>query len=105
MRKIIHYISQHSNRKLTVAEIAQFAGFDRSYLSSKFRDEMGIPLSAFITQIKLEEAASLLHFSNQTIAEISEYLGFSNQSHFQASFKKYFGVTPRLYRLKETEEM
>ena len=55
---------------------------------------MNVTIGAYIMQCKLEEAKSMLTYSNKSIAEISSYLGFSSQSYFQNVFKKYFGTTP-----------
>jgi AraC-like DNA-binding protein len=49
---------------------------------------------------KLEEAKSLLKFTDKSISEISEYLCFSTQSYFQNVFKKKYGMTPKKYREK-----
>ncbi|MDY2838738.1 MAG: AraC family transcriptional regulator, partial [Bilifractor sp.] len=45
---------------------------------------------------------SLLHYTDKTISEISEYLCFSTQSYFQNVFRKKYGCTPREYRKSAT---
>ena len=47
---------------------------------------------------KLEEAKSLLTYSDKSLIEISNYLCFSSQSYFQNVFKKKYGMTPKQYR-------
>lgn len=47
---------------------------------------------------KLEEAKSLLTYSDKSLGEISSYLSFSSQSYFQNVFKKKYGITPLQYR-------
>ena len=51
---------------------------------------------------KLEEARSLLIYTDKTISEISEYLCFSTQSYFQNVFKKQYGMTPMQFRKNQT---
>ena len=46
----------------------------------------------------LEEAKSLLTYSDKTLSEISNYLCFSSQAYFQTVFKKKYGLTPKQYR-------
>ena len=48
----------------------------------------------------LEEAKSLLRYSDKTLSEISSYLCFSSQSYFQNVFKRKYGITPKQYREK-----
>ncbi len=96
--KAIQYISNHVNKDISVEEIADYLGMERSTLSKKFKRELGFNISAFIMRKKLEEAKSLLHYSDRSISEISEYLCFSSQSYFQNVFKKKYGMTPKEYR-------
>lgn len=98
LRQVIQYVRSTTNRKITVSDAAEHVGLSRSYLSSKFRKETGFELSGFIRQCKLEEAKDLLAFSDKSISEISNYLFFASQSHFQRAFKNHFGFTPQAYR-------
>lgn len=97
---IICYVRKHINYPLTVSHIAAEFGYNSNYLSCAFKKSMGFSLSSFILRAKLEESRELLAFTNKKIVEISEYLCFSNQSHFQNSFRRQFGMTPFEYRKK-----
>lgn len=94
IRKIIDYIRRHTNFHLTVTSIAKQFGYNKDYLSHKFKKELGFSLSAFILRTKLEEANLLLKNTDKSLLEISTYLCFSSQSHFQNAYKKQFGITP-----------
>ena len=71
---------------------------ERSTLSKKFKREMGFNISSYIMRRKLEEAKSMLNYSDKTVSEISEYLCFSSQSYFQNVFKRKYGMTPKEFR-------
>ncbi len=96
--KAIQFISNHVNQNISVEDVADHLGMERSTLSKKFKRELGFNISTFITRKKLEEAKSLLHYSDRTISEISEYLCFSSQSYFQNVFKAKYGMTPKEFR-------
>ncbi len=98
LNKCINYIHRNLNHRLSIEDVADYVGFSRSYLSTVFRQSMGIPLNRYILEAKLDEAASLLHYTDRPIADIAEYLCFSSQSHFQQAFKNKFNITPRAYR-------
>jgi AraC-like DNA-binding protein len=98
LHQAIQYVRENTNKNITVADVADHVGFTRPYLSLKFKKEIGIDLSGFIRKCKLEEAKDLLAFSDKSISEISNYLCFSSQSHFQKSFKDNYGITPQTYR-------
>lgn len=98
--KCIQYIANHINTDISVEKIANELNMDRSTLSKKFKRELGFNISSYIMRRKLEEAKSLLSYTDKTISEISEYLCFSTQSYFQNVFKKKYGLTPKEFRKK-----
>lgn len=55
-------------------------------------------IGSYITHCRLREAKSLLRYTHKSLGEISSYLCFSSQSHFQNVFKKHFKMTPMEYR-------
>jgi YSIRK-targeted surface antigen transcriptional regulator len=99
--KCIQYIANHINTDISVEKIANEFNMDRSTLSKKFKRELGFNISSYIMRRKLEEAKSLLSYTDKTISEISEYLCFSTQSYFQNVFKKKYGLTPKEFREKK----
>lgn len=94
----VQFISQHTNELIRVDDVAAFSGKSRSYITQKFKKELGFDISSFIMRCKLEEAKSLLSYSDKTLSEISNYLCFSSQAYFQNVFKKTYGLTPKQYR-------
>lgn len=96
--KCIQYIKQHTNQAISTSDVAAYVGKSRSYLSHCFKKELGFEMREFIMRCKLEEAKSLLTYSDKSLSEISSYLCFSSQAYFQNVFKKKFGVTPNEYR-------
>ena len=103
--RCIKYIRMHTNSNLSVQEVADAVNLSRSHLSRKFRKTMGFEISAFIMRCKLEEARSLLMYSNQSISEISNYLGFSSQSYFTNVFRKKYGLTPKEFRMQNKKKL
>lgn len=92
------YIYHHLSEPITAEAIARSLYLSRPYLSAKFQSETGISLTEYIQNKKTEEAVNLLRFSDHTIAEISDYLGYSSPAHFTRVFKKRTGMTPGEYR-------
>lgn len=98
IQRAIHYVLKNTNVHLTVTDVANYLGFSRSYFTHRFKKELGFDLSAFIMRCKLEEARYLLSYTDKSISDISNYLCFSSQSHFQTAFKKQYFRTPLEYR-------
>ena len=95
---VAEYVRHHLSDPVSTEKIAEKLHFSRTWLSRKFHEETGIPLSDFIRIKKTEEAQRLLRYTDKSLKEISVYLGYSSQSHFQTVFKKQLGVTPMQYR-------
>lgn len=99
------FIIAHINDPIGVADVVAHSGRSRAYLFKKFSREMGISIGAYITQCRLREAKSLLRYTDKPIAEISNYLCFSSQSHFQNVFKNHCNITPLEYRKSSQKSM
>lgn len=94
------YIYSHLNSRITIEELADYTNLSPSYLSRLFKKELGVAISNYISEKKIEKAQHLLKYSDYSFIEIANYLAFSSQSHFIQTFKKSVGLTPKKYRDK-----
>lgn len=92
------FIYSHISSRITIKELAEYTNLSPSYLSRLFKKELGISISDYISEKKIEKAENLLKYSDFTFIEIANYLAFSSQSHFIQTFKKAVGLTPKKYR-------
>lgn len=96
----IDYIYNHIHERITVNELAEYTNLSSSHLSKLFKKEVGISISEYIREEKINTAQNLLNYSELSLIEIANYLGFASQSHFIQTFEKYMGITPKKYRDK-----
>ena len=94
----ITYIRAHLQAGLTVQEIADSLFCSKSKLSALFREEIGQSVARYIDDLLMSEAQTLLLYSNRTVGEISEQLGFCDQFYFSRRFSKRFSVAPSQFR-------
>lgn len=92
------WVQRHLSEPIDTEKLAQELHYSRPYLSRKFKEETGMTLTDFILTKKSEEAARLLAYTDKSLIAVSNYLGFSSQSHFSRVFKKYIGKTPSGYK-------
>lgn len=93
-----NYIYKHIYEPLTLQSIADHLSISPKYLSNLFKKEVGIPISEYIQQTKIEEAKKLMTFAEHSLSDIHALLNFTDQSYFTKVFKKYTGITPKQFR-------
>lgn len=94
----IDYIYVHIKERITIEELAEYTQLSASYLSRLFKKELGISVSDYIREKKIEKSQNLLKYCDYSLIEIANYLSFSSQSHFIQAFKQFVGMTPKKYR-------
>ncbi len=94
----IDYICENLHTRITIKELAKRVKLEQSYLSKLFKKEVGVTISEYIQEKKIETAQNMLIYSEFTPAEISSILAFPNQSYFTEVFKKWTGMTPKQYQ-------
>ena len=70
------------------------------YLSNVLKQTLDVSPNSCIDQALLRQAKSLLSSTSLSIQQISDRLGFQNQSHFGTFFKRHVGCSPKDFRLQ-----
>lgn len=100
IQNVVSYIRHHLSDAIKTEDIAASLFMSRSHLSTRFKTETGMNLNEYIHYIKISEAKHLLAHTDKNLSLISNYLGYSSQSHFTRMFKKLVGISPMEYREK-----
>ena len=91
------YLTAELGRSIRLIDIASAVGASPGYLTELFRALEGVPLHAYLTQLRLARALiELPHADDLTALALD--LGFSSHSHFSARFRRAFGVSPSRFR-------
>lgn len=81
-------------------DAADIVHMSTHYLSKLYSQHTGTTFTAYLLQQRMEKAAEMLVDYRYKTYQISDALGYQNPKNFTRSFKKYYGITPREYRLK-----
>jgi AraC family transcriptional regulator len=99
VERALHFIGQHLERPLTIAEVAKVAHLSEFHFHRIFSAVMGEPIGRYISRRRLEVSALRLAYEPQrSVSEIADSCGFSSVSNFSKAFSAYFGCSPSRLR-------
>lgn len=98
LKPVIEYMQTFYDQPLTLAGIAKVAHLSVSRLAHLFREQMGITLIDYLTNIRINHAKRLLLTTELNCTRICFEIGYNNQSYFTRVFKQITGLTPRQFR-------
>ena len=90
---------QHYPEKITLSGLAQQACLSRSHLSYLFKQGIGVSFKLFLAAVRIEKARRLLvEQPHMGVTSIGGEVGYGDLRHFERTFKRWAGSTPRAYR-------
>jgi AraC family transcriptional regulator len=98
LKQLKDYIEDHLADELSIATLAAIVPMSQFHFARAFKTAIGEPPHRYITQRRIDRAKILLSVTRLSAAEIAYQVGFSNQSHFTAQFRKTVGMTPKQFR-------
>ncbi len=98
LRKLRSKVLLSLNHPWTVAEMASSIPLSESRFYSVYRSFYGISPIDDLIHARIDAAKNALLFTDQTICDIAESLGYSNVTHFIRQFRSITGISPARYR-------
>ncbi|GAA0585500.1 AraC family transcriptional regulator [Kribbella sandramycini] len=87
-----------ANLRAGLPRLLELAAVSPAHLSRSMRAAYGRTPTDFVTDLRLEHAASLLAATNLPIAAVADRCGFSSQSYFSRRFTIAHELSPREFR-------
>lgn len=96
-QRILSYLEQHYEERITMAEIAKAVSFSPEECCRLFKRVTGETIFSYLRSYRLSRALALLREDTLSISQIAYETGFCGTSYFIEVFKAYFGTTPLQY--------
>ena len=98
LSRAVRFAEANLDQSVTVAKMAEAAGYHPAHFTRLFRQRMGISPVQFLIRKKTESAIEQLTASSSPISAIAEGCGFESSGYFSRLFKARYGKTPREFR-------
>lgn len=95
---VIHYIHQHYQDDLTLAELATRFNMSISRISEVIKETTGQNFLQFLHDLRIRHACSLLVSTEMSVSEIALEVGYGSYNTFSRVFREAKGIVPSEYR-------
>lgn len=92
------YLLSHLDEHITITELADMLGISSTSLKICFKGVYGDTINGYITNCKMQKAASLLKNTDKSVLEIAGIVGYNNGSKFAGAFRRVMNKSPNEYR-------
>ncbi|EAW38207.1 response regulator [Lyngbya sp. PCC 8106] len=102
LNKVFNFIEANYWRSITLAEVAEYAGYSPAYLTSQVGSLTGKTVNRWIIERRMKAARSLLQETSYTVEQIARRIGYQSSCHFSRQFRKHHGAAPQIWRNQQT---
>ena len=98
LRRVTEYVQDNLSGTLTLAEIAAVAEVSAFHFARQYKQATGETVHQFVLRSRVDAAAQLLRRNTLSVGQVAAEVGFAQQSHLAAHFKRRMGLSPTQYR-------
>lgn len=95
--RAIEFIHAHMSDDISLVALAGAAGLSPYHFARLFKRSTGFSPHQYLLRCRVERARGLLIRSKASIADVALEVGFCDQSHLAAHFKRVYGVSPKAF--------
>lgn len=95
---VIKTVHEFTDKDISLKTLAARLNVNPSYLGTIFYQQTGYHFNDYLAEARLKYAAELLEHTDMKIKDIVDKTGFSSQTYFNRSFKRYYDTSPLNYR-------
>jgi AraC family L-rhamnose operon regulatory protein RhaS len=98
IRSAVQWMNERVDEAYRLDDVAAHVGLGLSQFHARFERETGFSPGQYRTRLRIEKAKRHLRQGGWSVTELAHRLGFSTSQYFATTFKRYTGMTPRMYR-------
>ena len=98
VERAVELLNADIAKRWTVERLARAVGLSRPVFARRFQRGLGLSPMRYLTQQRMQRAASLLLQSDSSLAEVAVHVGYRSEFAFNRAFKREFQLPPGVYR-------
>ena len=102
--QIKEYLDTNYGEHITLDTLTGLTHMNKYYMAHSFAKYTGFSPIQYLNRRRLEAACQLLRDTDLSVSDIAGSTGFSSQSYFTQTFRKFYGITPIKYRQDHEKE-
>lgn len=99
-----YYLQCHFRENVSLPDVAQYVGVSTSYLSTCFKEQLGVSLTDYLTDLRIENSKSLLQ-QGFKVSKVATAVGFLDSRYFTKIFKAKTGMTPAEFKRNQRSQV
>jgi transcriptional regulator GlxA family with amidase domain len=92
------WIRGNLHENLTLEKLAERANLSPRHFARKFKSTFGVTPADFVEELRLDEARWVLVNGSESISQLADVVGYTNDDTFRRAFERRFGIPPAEYR-------
>ncbi|WP_108807338.1 helix-turn-helix transcriptional regulator [Aquimarina spinulae] len=91
------YIENNLTQKISLEDLAKIANINKFSFTRKFRTETGLTPINYLLMKKIMAAKTAIQ-KNSELTQIAYQYNFTDMAHFSRTFKRYIGISPKVFQ-------
>ena len=96
--QIRNFLENNLRRQVRMEELSRLFHMDASYLGRIFREKYQISPMKYHQMLRLNKSREMLIYTNATITDVAQRMGFKTVYDFSRAFKRQEGISPAQVR-------
>src|ERR1700704_1007071 len=97
-RRATELLSENLDGRVRLSQLAQECGLSVSHFARSFKASFGVSTHRWLVQLRIERSQDLLIRTRESLTDIAEQTGFSDQAAFTRTFHQVVGISPGRWR-------
>ena len=94
---VLDYLDANIYRDVSIDELSQYFGYEKSYLMKCFKNEVGCSIKSYMNRVRIYRSLEMVR-SNELLLKVALQNGFHSLEYYSETFNKVMGFPPSFFR-------